>query len=57
MTIFEGVGMGRLFAGLWGGQILAWQAAPALSASDLPDFYSSLLDNAIEQSSKALKNP
>jgi len=57
MTIFEGVGMGRLFAGLWGGLILAWQAVPALSATDLSDFYSSLLDNAIEQSSKALKNP
>lgn len=28
--------MGRLFAGLWGGLILAWQAAPALSATDLP---------------------
>jgi len=57
MTIFEGVGMGRLFAGLWGGQILAWQAVPALSATDLPDFYSSHLDDAIEQSSKALKKP
>ena len=49
--------MGRLFAGLWGGQILAWQAVPALSATDLPDFYSSYFDDAIEQSSKALKKP
>jgi len=57
MTIFEGVGMGRQFAGLWGGQILAWQAVPALSATDLSDFYSSHLDDAIEHSSKALKKP
>jgi hypothetical protein len=57
MTIFEGVGMGRLFAGLWGGLILAWQVVPALSANDLPDVYSSHLDDAIEQSSKALKKP
>ena len=28
--------MRRQFAGLWGGLILAWPAAPALSATDLP---------------------
>jgi len=28
--------MRRQFAGLWGGLILAWLAAPALSATDLP---------------------
>jgi thioredoxin-related protein len=36
MTIFEGADMGRQFAGLLGGLILAWLATPILAATDLP---------------------